>query len=99
MLFEAEACQPTIEEFAALLNISPRSFDRALAADPISFRELSKWVRFDRACAMLRDRNTAVGQVAYRLEHNGQAAFSHAFRAVKGCSPSQYRRGLRKAAT
>lgn len=91
MLSEAEACQPTVDELATMLNTSRRSFERALAAESIRFRDLSKRVRFERACTMLRDPSASVAQVAYRLGYSDPAAFGHAFHAMAGCSPSRYR--------
>lgn len=91
MLSEAEACRPVADELAALLTMSRRSFERALQAEGISFRTLSRTIRHRRACAMQGNPAVPVSQIAYRLGYAGQAAFTHAFQAIEGCNPSQYR--------
>lgn len=91
MLSEAEACQPGADELAGVLSMSRRSFERALQTEGISFRALSREVRFRRACAMLRTSPAPVSQIAYRLGYADQAAFTHAFRALAGCSPTRFR--------
>lgn len=93
LLREAEAHQPTAEELASLINVGRKTFERALAAEGESYRELVKGVRHQRACEYLAKPGVSVGHVAYRLGYSDIASFSHAFRAIAGCSPSQYRRG------
>lgn len=93
MLSEAEACQPGADDLAAVLSMSRRSFERALAAEGIGFRALSRAIRHRRARALLADPGVPVSQIAYRLGYADQSAFSHAFRAIEGCSPSRFRDG------
>lgn len=91
MLAEAEACQPGADELAAMLSMSRRSFERALQAEGIGFRALSKEVRHSRACTLLANPAVPVSQIAYRLGYSDQAAFTRAFQAANGCSPTQFR--------
>jgi len=91
MLSEAEACQPGADELAAVLSMSRRSFERTLQHEGLGFRALSKDVRHARASALLEDPAVPVSQIAYRLGYSDQAAFTRAFRALAGCSPSQFR--------
>lgn len=91
MLGEAEGCQPTIDDFAGLLNVSSRTLSRTLAQEGMSLREMSKQVRRERACAMLADPAQAISQIAYRLGYTDVANFSHAFSTMAGQSPRAYR--------
>lgn len=94
LLLEAEACQPTADELAGLLSVSRKTFERALAAEGVHYRELTKEVRHQRACEYLRNPDIAIGHIAYRLGYSDIASFSHAFRSMAGCSPSEHRKRL-----
>lgn len=91
LLAEAECCQPSAEELAGLLNVSRRTFERALAVEGAHFRALSRLVRHARACDMLRAQRLPIAHIADRLGYGDAAAFSNAFRAMAGCSPSAFR--------
>lgn len=91
ILQEAEGLQPSREVLAELLNISPRSLTRQLALEGCNLRELSKRIRQQRACAMLRDRSQPIAQIAERLGYADASSFCHAFRQLAGISPNRYR--------
>lgn len=91
MLNEAEDCQPTLDQLAALLNMGPHTLSRHLHREHQSFRALSIQVRYERACRLLRESRTPVSQIAYRLGYEGVSAFSDAFRRVGGQGPRAYR--------
>lgn len=91
MLREAEGCQPSREELASLLSVSPSTLTRNLAREGQNFRALGKQIRFQRACSMLRDSHQSIGQIAYRLGYGDQANFSSAFREASGVCPRSYR--------
>lgn len=91
LLGEAEAIQPSAQDIAELLSVSKRTLERALAHEGAGFRELAREVRHERACAMLRESDQTLTQVAYRLGYSDLAAFSHAFQAIAEVSPSAYR--------
>jgi AraC-like DNA-binding protein len=93
MLQVSEGYQPTIADFAAMLNVSTRTLARTLESEGTSLRALAKEVRHQRACALLRDPLQPVSQIAYRLGYSDVANFSHAFKAEAGCSPRAWRQG------
>lgn len=94
MLRGAEDSQPTLDELAAVLNISSRTLDRHLARQGISFRELSLAIRNERACELLADMRVAISQIAYRLGYTDVANFSRSFKKLNGVTPSEYRANL-----
>ncbi len=98
MLNEAEDCQPTLEELAALVNMGPRTLSRHLRDEQQNFRALSNRVRYERACRLLSDSQTPVSQIAYRLGYQGVSAFTDAFRRIAGTNPRAYRDACRRAA-
>jgi AraC-like DNA-binding protein len=92
MLREAEGCQPTAEELTELLGIDTHTLARTLAKEGLSFREMAKQIRYEKACELLKDPNEPITQVAYRLGYSDSANFSRAFQAVSGVSPRTFRR-------
>lgn len=96
ILSEAEDCQPSLEQLAALLNVGPRTLSRYLRGEQQSFRALSNRVRYERACRLLNESRTPVSQIAYRLGYQGVSAFTDAFRRSSGTSPRGYRDAHRR---
>jgi AraC-like DNA-binding protein len=99
MLRESEACQPTAEELTELLGVDTHTLARALAKQGLSFREMAKQVRYEKACELLKDPNQPITQVAYRLGYSDCANFSRAFQTVGGVSPRTYRQSCLQGAT
>lgn len=96
MLREADGCQPSLKELAEIINVSPRTLTRHLAASNHTFSDLAREIRHERACAMLVGGESSISQIAYRLGFSDAANFSHAFRAMCGISPRAHRDSRRK---
>lgn len=96
MLNEAETVQPTLADLAGLLGMSPRNLTRHLTAEGQNLREMGKQVRFERACAMLRDERQSLGSIAARLGYGSAASFITAFRAMGGTTPGTFRERARR---
>lgn len=93
MLHQAEDSQPTLDELATFLGVSPRTLDRQLKKEGSSLRDLAVQVRNERARKLLTEGTLPISQIAYRLGFTDIANFSRAFRRANGVSPSDYRRG------
>ncbi|MES2148785.1 MAG: AraC family transcriptional regulator ligand-binding domain-containing protein [Pseudomonadota bacterium] len=91
ILREAEGCQPTREELAELLNVSPTTLTRQLASEGVTLRALGTQIRHERACALLHDLSQPITQIALRLGYRDGSNFSHAFRKACGMTPQAYR--------
>ena len=91
MLREAHEGMPTLAELAHTLSISPRTLDRYLKAEGLSFRQLQSQQRHARACELLRQTVQPVTRIAYDLGYSDAANFTRAFRRMQGCSPTAYR--------
>ncbi len=89
MLRESNEGLPTLGELAHLLNQSPRTLDRRLSQEGSKFLQLSKQIRHERACELLRS-GLSVTQVAYQVGYRDLANFTRAFRREGGKSPSEY---------
>jgi AraC-like DNA-binding protein len=91
MLRESHEGVPTLAELAHVLNQSVRTLDRRLQAEGTRFLALSKRIRHERACALLKS-GLSITQVAYQVGYRDLANFTRAFRRDSGMSPSQYLR-------
>ena len=92
MLRESDGSLPRLRDLSHVLHVTPRTLDRRLRRDGETFLELSKRVRSERACALLREGRLPVTQVAYQLGYRDSANFTRAFRRENGMTPSDYRR-------
>ncbi|MFL6658666.1 MAG: AraC family transcriptional regulator ligand-binding domain-containing protein [Massilia sp.] len=79
------------EEVARSLNMSPRTLQRRLHMNQLSFAQLLTDTRRSLACSYLRSGRFAVKEVAYMLGYSDPANFSRAFRSWYGQSPEAYR--------
>lgn len=83
----------TVEGLSRRLSWSPRSLQRRLLAEGLSFRELAVEARRDLAIELLRGSTASVDKIAERLGFSQGSAFARAFRRWTGRSPSDYRLG------
>lgn len=90
VLRTAEGSRPTQAELAKLLNMSPRTLERALAREGASFKGLYEQVGLERACEMLAERRLSISAIAERLGYSHIGAFSRAFKRRSGVAPSEY---------
>ena len=91
ILRHAEDYQPTLEDLAKIINLTPRTLDRYLVKENTTYRDLSLRIRNQRARQLLDDGKLAVSQIAYRLGYSDLANFSRSFKKVNGISPSEYK--------
>ncbi|MBW2395509.1 MAG: helix-turn-helix domain-containing protein [Deltaproteobacteria bacterium] len=91
--------QPLRLELAAeIAGMSPRTLERRLADDSLTWRRLAEQILFDAATEMLRDPDRAIIEIACDLGYSDPANFSRAFRRWAGSPPSAYREALRASA-
>lgn len=95
-LREAAGAPPSLEELAAMLNLSRRSLNRYLEREGATFRELSNRVRHELARERIAE-GRSVTEVAYSLGYSDRSNFGRAFRARAGHSPGRLRAGGKAA--
>ena len=83
---------PTAALLAALLRMSLRTLDRALAAEGTSFRRLLEQLRREVSARALAESRHSVSEVAFLLGFNDLSAFYRAFKRWTGQTPVQFRR-------
>lgn len=82
----------SIEAVAAALEMTPRTLQRRLSQESITFVGLRDEVRHRRACEMLAEDVLDMSAIASSLGFSDTANFYHAFRRWEGCAPGEYRR-------
>ncbi len=83
---------PTIDEVAANLNLSVRSFQRKLKDFDKTYKELLDEVRLDLAKSYLKKPELSIGEVAYLLDYSEPSAFIRSFKRWTGKTPSQFKK-------
>jgi AraC-like DNA-binding protein len=77
---------------AEIAGMSPRSLQRRLGAEGLSYARLVDQVRFADACRMLASGDAPLIEIAFDLGYSDPAHFTRAFRRWAGITPSAYRR-------
>jgi AraC-like DNA-binding protein len=80
----------SLEAVAANFNISPRTLQRKLQAEGISFLQIVDEVRQKLAIQYLTSGNYQIKDVAYVLGYNEPSAFIRAFKRWTGKTPMEY---------
>lgn len=94
MLREAADGQPTLEELASILNLSPRTLERRLFLQGSKFRDIARKARHETACALIQAGRLNITQIAYHLGYTDAANFTRAFKREAGISPNEYKQNL-----
>ncbi len=81
----------SLEDVAAKLHQSPRTLQRRLGDEGVTYRELVEQIRRDKALRLILAGSHNVGQVADLLGYGDVTNFSRAFRRWTGESPRGYR--------
>ena len=82
----------TIDSLSLDLGVSRRTLQRRLSALDSSFKQSLQNVREELSLRYLDDPRLAITEIAMLLGYSDQASFSNAFKAWRGCAPSEYRR-------
>ncbi|TNC86085.1 MAG: AraC family transcriptional regulator [Thalassolituus sp.] len=85
--------EPTLAEAAERFNLSARSFQRRLADEELTWKQLLEKTRRTLVERHLSVPGTTVTQLAFMLGFSDVSAFSRAFKKWYGMSPSQFREG------
>jgi AraC-like DNA-binding protein len=86
------SADPTVEQVAELLCLSPRTLQRRLDESGLNFRSLLDDTRRRLAETYLLDPRLQLKDVAHLLGFSEQSAFTRAFRRWNGVSPGEFLR-------
>lgn len=92
VLQQALPAQPSLNQVAEQLAVSPRTLHRKLEESDTSFQGIKDEVRRDLALHLLSRGNTPLKQIATRLGFSDQSTFQRAFLLWTGVPPGAYRR-------
>ncbi len=84
----------TVADIAEGLSTSPRSLQRALAAESTSLSDLVEQIRVAEAKRLLASTALSVTEIGYVCGFADTSHFSRRFKGRVGASPSKYRDGL-----
>ena len=82
---------PSIEDFAGLLGFSPRTLQRLLREQGVSYSDLVERCRRQTACEALRFTQGSIRDIAASLGYRDVSSFSRAFRRWTGTAPRTWR--------
>lgn len=91
LAFDEQQGFASMEDVADKLHLSPRTLQRRLSDEGVSYREVVEHIRRDRAQRLVASGATSIGQIADLLGYNDVTNFSRAFRRWTGESPRAYR--------
>lgn len=83
--------EPSQEQIAQQLALSPRSLQRRLAEADCSYKGLLDHTRRELALSYLRDARHSVCEITYLLGFSDTSSFTRAFRRWTGSTPSGWR--------
>ena len=89
--------QVSIDALASEFGFNRRTFQRRLAEEETSPRELMRVAQLKAAEHLLRSSRLSLDEIASRMGYTETCAFSRAFRRWSGASPGSYRRQLADA--
>jgi AraC-like DNA-binding protein len=81
---------PSLELAAEIAELSPRTLQRRLAGEGLSYRGLLDAVRYETAIDLMQDTNNTVTDIASLLGYTEPSHFSRAFRRLAGVSPREH---------
>ncbi|MCK0536208.1 AraC family transcriptional regulator [Alcanivorax quisquiliarum] len=82
---------PALEQMAATLHLSSRTFKRRLQQEQANYRDLLEAELQQRAVRLLSEGRLGITEVAYQLGYSDVSNFSRAFRRWTGKAPRQWR--------
>jgi AraC-like DNA-binding protein len=85
---------PPIQDVAKQLAIAPRTLQRRLATEGVSYQQVIDMERRECAERLLADASLAVGEIGYLLGFSEPSAFHRAFKRWHRVTPQEYRSSI-----
>jgi AraC-like DNA-binding protein len=82
---------PSIQLAAEISGTSVRTLQRRLKQSDMSYSDLIKNARFERASSLLKNTDEKIIDIAYQIGYSDPAHFSRAFTQATGLGPRKYR--------
>lgn len=91
-LFSYDNAFPGMAEIARRLNLSSQTLRRRLAAEGTDYKTLSRRVRAEKSCNLLKATDLSIDEIAGQLGYSDTANFFRAFKSWTGQTPLNFRR-------
>jgi len=88
--------QISLDLIAKICDLHPRTLQRLLKENNITFRELVARQRFISASNILKETDQPIAEVSSMLGYSHQAHFTRAFREYAGLTPTAYRQACQE---
>ena len=88
---------PSIDVVARQLATAPRTLQRRLSAEGVTYQQIVDWTRREGAERLLADASLAVGEIGYLLGFSEPSAFHRAFKRWHQMTPQEYRQAFQSA--
>lgn len=82
---------PSVELAGDIAGLSPRTLQRRLAREGLTYRQLLVQTRYEAAVELLQATTHGITEIASRVGYSNATHFARSFRAVAGVSPRTYR--------
>jgi len=86
--------RPSLAEAARALGLGPRTLQRRLRDEGLSWRNLIDEARIQNARDLLADPRLSLAQIGHRAGFSQVSAFHRAFRRIEGTTPRRHRQAL-----
>nr|WP_255491088.1 helix-turn-helix transcriptional regulator [Spartinivicinus marinus] len=84
-----------LSEIAKIIKMSPRTIQRRLNDEGVSFTEIQQKAVYQSGARFLNNPSYSIKEVAYCLGFTSVQAFHRAFKRASGMTPAQYRDKIR----
>jgi AraC-like DNA-binding protein len=82
---------PSVELAADIAGLSPRTLQRRLAREDLTYRQLLVETRYETAVELLQANTHSITEITSRLGYANATHFARAFRGIAGVNPRTYR--------
>ena len=94
MLSMAQPKLPDLDKVADAFNMTPRTLQRRLDTENISFRTINTTLKREISCLLINHNRYSVADISEVLGFSEPASFIHSFKKWFGHSPDKFRRQL-----
>jgi AraC-like DNA-binding protein len=88
------AGHPGLPTVAVQMGISPRTLQRRLSENDLTYTQLVNQARVTKACQRLAQQDVRIRKIARETGFATPSSFSRAFQSWTGTSPRDFRKGL-----
>jgi AraC-like DNA-binding protein len=89
------AGHPSLQVVATRLGVSPRTLQRRLAENDLTYSQLVHQARVTKACHGLAQQDLHISEIARETGFLTPSSFSRAFQCWMGTSPREFRNGFK----